>query len=77
MGRLAIGVILSGYSVDGTEGCKQIKAKGGITFAQDGSAEVGGMSRSAQAAGWIDFVMPPRKISEALAVIARGLPGER
>lgn len=77
MGTRAIGVILSGYSVDGTEGCKQIKAKGGITFAQDWSAEVGGMPRSAQAAGWIDFVMPPRKISEALAVIARGLPGER
>ena len=71
MGTHAIGVILSGYDGDGTEGCKQIKAKGGITFSQDDSADVGEMSHSAQAAGWIDSVLPPSKISEQLASIAR------
>ena len=74
MGTRAIGVILSGYDGDGTEGCKQIKAKGGITFAQDASAEVDDMPRSAQAASCIDFVLPPNKISEELARIASTSP---
>lgn len=74
MGRHAIGVILSGYDGDGTEGCKQIKAKGGITFSQDESAEIDEMPHSAQAAGWIDFVLPPSKISEQLARIASASP---
>ncbi|MGC1163308.1 MAG: chemotaxis protein CheB, partial [Candidatus Sulfotelmatobacter sp.] len=33
-GQQAIGVILSGTASDGTEGCRAIKAGGGITFAQ-------------------------------------------
>ncbi len=74
MGARAIGVILSGHDGDGTEGCKQIKAKGGITFAQDESAEAGDMPLSAQAAGCIDFVLSPSKISEELARIASAPP---
>ena len=74
MGARAIGVILSGHDGDGTEGCKQIKAKGGITFAQDESAEAGDMPLSAQAAGCIDFVLSPSKISEELARIAHSMP---
>lgn len=63
MGARAIGVVLSGYDGDGSEGCRRIKAVGGITFAQDNSAEVGGMPLSAQATGCVDFVLPPEKIS--------------
>ncbi len=70
MGSRAIGIVLSGYHCDGTEGCKQIKAKGGITFAQDSSAEVRDMPLSAQNAGYIDFVLPPNKIAESLTRIA-------
>jgi two-component system CheB/CheR fusion protein len=66
MGARAIGIILSGYDGDGTEGCKQIRAKGGTTFAQDMSAEVKGMPLSAQASGSIDFVLPPDKIVDEL-----------
>ncbi|MEO8659270.1 MAG: cyclic nucleotide-binding domain-containing protein, partial [Bryobacteraceae bacterium] len=66
MGARAVGVILSGYFDDGTEGCKRIKANGGTTFAQDVSAEADGMTLSAQASGCIDFVLPPEKISDAL-----------
>jgi CRP/FNR family transcriptional regulator, cyclic AMP receptor protein len=66
MGTRAIGIILSGYGGDGTEGCKQIKANGGNTFAQDLSAEVSSMPLSAQAAGWVDFVLPADKIPDAL-----------
>jgi two-component system CheB/CheR fusion protein len=66
MGARAIGIILSGYDGDGTEGCKHIKAKGGTTFAQDMSAEVNGMSLSAQASGCVDFVLPVDKIPDEL-----------
>ena len=67
MGARAIGIILSGYDGDGTEGCKSIKAKGGTTFAQDMSAEIGDMSLSAQASGYVDFVLPPEQIADALS----------
>ena len=76
MGAGAIGIVLSGYHHDGTEGCKQIKMKGGITFAQDSSADVGDMPISAQDAGYIDFVLPPSKIAEALAKIASAANGK-
>ena len=66
MGARAIGIILSGYNGDGTEGCRHIKSKGGTTFAQDMSAEVKGMPLSAQASGCVDFVLPPDKIPDEL-----------
>ena len=73
MGIRAIGIVLSGYNGDGTEGCKQIKAKGGITFAQDVSAEVPHMPFIAQASGCIDFVMSPQKIAAKLKKLATAL----
>ena len=73
MGARAIGIVLSGYDGDGTEGCKQIKAKGGITFAQDTSAEVPHMPLSAQASGCIDFVMNPIKIADKLIKLSAAL----
>ena len=69
VGVRAVGIVLSGYDGDGTEGCRQIKAKGGITFAQDESADVGDMPLSAQAAGCVDFVLPPDEISRRLQEI--------
>ena len=66
MGARAIGIIFSGYDGDGTEGCRQIKAKRETTFAQDMSAEVAGMPLSAQASGSVDFVLPPDKIPDEL-----------
>src|SRR5450759_1582072 len=71
MGARAIGIILSGYDGDGTEGCKHIKANGGTTFAQDMSAEVGGMPLSAQASGCVDFVLPPDEIPHELQRLVR------
>jgi two-component system CheB/CheR fusion protein len=71
MGMRAIGIILSGYDGDGTEGCKRIKAKGGTTFAQDRSAEVDGMPLSAQASGCVDFVLPPGRIPDELLKISK------
>ena len=66
MGARAIGIILSGYDGDGVEGCKQIKSKGGTTFAQDISAQVGDMPLSAQRSGCVDFVLAPGKIPDEL-----------
>ncbi len=68
-GDRAIGVIFSGYDGDGTAGCKHIKEKGGITFAQDESAEVDAMPVGAQASSYVDFVLAPDKISAALIEI--------
>jgi len=70
MGARAVGIVLSGYDGDGTEGCKHIKANGGKTFAQDMSAEVDSMPLSAQAAGCVDFVLPLNKIPDKLKRLA-------
>ena len=70
MGARAIGIVLSGYDGDGTEGCKHIKANGGKTFAQDMSAEVDQMPLSAQVSGNVDFVMPLNKIPTKLRMLA-------
>jgi two-component system CheB/CheR fusion protein len=71
MGARAIGIIFSGSDGDGTEGCKHIKEKGGTTFAQDASAQVNGMPLSAQASGFVDFVLPPEKIPAELLGIRK------
>jgi len=73
MGARAVGIVLSGYDGDGTEGCKHIKANGGKTFAQDMSAEVGFMPLSAQAAGYVDFILPLNKIPNRLKRLAAAL----
>ena len=73
MGAKAVGIVLSGYDGDGTEGCKHIKANGGKTFAQDMSAEVDSMPLSAQAAGCVDFVLPLNKIPDKLKSFAAAL----
>ena len=73
MGVRAVGIILSGYDGDGTEGCKHIKAKGGKTFTQDMSAEVEHMPLSAQASGCVDFVLPLDKIPGKLKSLSVAL----
>ena len=73
IGARAIGIVLSGYDGDGTQGCKHIQANGGKTFAQDMSAEVGFMPLSAQASGCADFVMPLDKIPDKLKSLAAAL----
>ena len=73
MGVRAIGIVLSGYDGDGSEGCKHIKTHGGKTFAQDMSAEVDHMPLSAQATGCVDFVVPLNKIPDKLKSLAEVL----
>ncbi len=57
----SIGIILSGTATDGTLGLKAIKAEGGITFAQDESAEFSGMPRNAYDSGYVDFYFLPKQ----------------
>ena len=67
-GSRAIAVVLSGTGSDGTQGVCEVKAVGGITFAQDEESAVHiGMPRSATDSGCVDFVMPPAQIAERLA----------
>ncbi len=71
-GQQAIGVILSGTASDGTEGCRAIKAAGGITFAQnEESAKYDSMPRNAVNAGCIDFILPPKDIARELGAISQ------
>ena len=67
----AIGILLSGTGADGTEGFRNIKAEGGITFTQDDSAGFTGMSQSAVDAGFVDFILPLEKIADVLDEILR------
>ena len=68
----AIGIVLSGTGMDGTEGLKAVKAEGGITFAQaPKSAQYTGMPQSAISAESVDFVLFPDKIAKELSRIAK------
>jgi len=67
----AIGILLSGTGSDGTAGFKEIKAEGGITFAQDDSAAFNGMPRSAVDSGFVDFILPVRQIASELSDILK------
>ena len=67
----AIGVILSGTATDGTLGLEAIKSEGGITFAQDDTAQQTSMPRSAVASGCVDFELPPEEIAAELVRISR------
>jgi len=67
----AIAVILSGSASDGALGAKAVKAEGGITFAQDDSAQFNNMPRAAVAAGAVDFVTSPEEIGRELVRIAQ------
>ena len=67
----AVGVVLSGTGTDGTQGICEIKAVGGITFAQSAdTSQFSQMPRSAAEAGCVDFVLPPEEIADRLVAIA-------
>jgi two-component system, chemotaxis family, CheB/CheR fusion protein len=76
----AIGVILSGTGTDGTLGLEEIKAAGGITFAQDEqSAKFAGMPQSAIRSGCVDRVLSSEEIARELIRIGQHpyvTPGE-
>ena len=72
-----MGVVLSGTATDGSLGLCEIKAGGGITFAQTPeTAKYDGMPRAAIAAEGVDLILSPGQIARELTAIAthRDLP---
>jgi two-component system CheB/CheR fusion protein len=67
----AVGVILSGTATDGTLGLKAIKTEGGITFAQDETAEFTGMPGHAYDSGYVDFRLSPENIARELEQLVK------
>jgi two-component system CheB/CheR fusion protein len=67
----AIAVILSGTASDGAIGVREIKAGGGITFAQKPeTAKYDGMPRAAIATGMVDMVLSPAEIATKLTQVS-------
>ena len=68
----AIGIVLSGTGIDGTEGLKFIKAEGGITFAQNPkTAQYPDMPRNAIAEETAYFILSPEEMAQELSSIAK------
>ena len=68
----AIGVVLSGTGSDGTEGLREIKAEGGVTFVQDPhAAKFPGMPQAAIGAGLADFVLPLPELARELGRVGK------
>jgi chemotaxis response regulator CheB len=62
-----VGVILSGMGYDGTAALQSVKAVGGINVAQSLlTAKRKDMPRSAIDTGYVDFVLSPEEIGDAL-----------
>jgi two-component system chemotaxis response regulator CheB len=69
-GRAVVGVVLTGASVDGTDGLREITARGGIAVVEDpGSAECATMPASALAANPTATVLPLSGISAYLTAL--------
>ncbi|MBC7694526.1 MAG: PAS domain-containing protein [Burkholderiales bacterium] len=70
-GANVIGIVLTGNGKDGTKGIMAIKKAGGMTFAQDQSAEAGSMPESAIEEGVVDFILSPKDIAKNLATFSK------
>jgi two-component system chemotaxis response regulator CheB len=76
-GDRATAVILSGSGVDGADGIRAIKAKGGTTLVQDpASAAHSGMPQAARATRCVDFTLPLEEIGPALVALVTPPPGD-
>ncbi len=68
LGKHSMAVLLSGMGADGMLGMQEIKACGGLTFAQDPeTARADSMPRSAIDRGVVDFVAAPERLPRLVA----------
>jgi two-component system chemotaxis response regulator CheB len=66
-GARSLAVVLTGMGKDGARGLAQIKAAGGVTFAQDrGSSIVYGMPKAAVELGVVDTVAPLSRMASLI-----------
>lgn len=76
-GDRAIAVVLSGSGVDGADGIRAVKEKGGTTLAQDpASAAHAGMPQAARATRCVDVTLPLEEIGPALVSLVSPEPGD-
>jgi chemotaxis response regulator CheB len=70
-------VILSGSGVDGADGIRAIKAKGGTTLVQDpATAAHAGMPNAARATNCVDYSLPLEDIGPALVSLVVPVLGD-
>jgi two-component system chemotaxis response regulator CheB len=76
-GPAAVGIIMTGMGRDGVEGCKRIRAAGGITFGQDeATSVVYGMNKAAYQEGAVQRQFPLEELPSIIALRSRtGEPG--
>ena len=75
-GDRSIGIILSGTGTDGTLGLRAILGAGGISLVQDpATARYDGMPSSAIQSGYVNHVLAPEKMPEALNAGLHGCLG--
>ncbi len=67
----AIGIVLSGTASDGAIGLKAIKEAGGLTYAQDDSAQFNSMPQAAIAEGSVDGILPPAELAKELERLSK------
>lgn len=79
----AIGIVLSGTASDGAKGLKAIKEGGGLTYAQDDSAQFNSMPQAAIAEGSVDQILPPAELAKELErlgklgyILSKGIESE-
>lgn len=72
-GANTIAVILSGFGMDGTEGCKRIRENGGLVLVEDPETAIHpAMPQHVIAAGAVDMILSPEDIPGKLSELARG-----
>lgn len=69
--EMVVGILLSGDNNDGAQGMRSIKMAGGLTFAQDESANFQSMPKSGISEGVIDLVLSPAEIADELEKMGR------
>lgn len=71
-GPNVIGIVLSGTGCDGARGCREIKAEGGVTIAQDAkTSRHFAMPKAAIDTGAVDYVLPLREIAGKIVSLAQ------
>ena len=67
-GSKVVAAVLTGMGSDGLEGCRSLKAAGGVVIAQDRQGcTVYGMPKAVIDAGLADVVLPLDQIGEAIS----------